>query len=115
MRSRAKRKAKTSKRRSAKLVPASAGRATRPISEDESIALTRYAAGLPLNIKQVALVIGISRTQLYKLGKEGPPYVQVRNGVKGNRRLYFPKDVEPWLRKHTANIQQNGTQNEQSR
>lgn len=83
------------------------------IGDDETIALARYAAGLPLKIDQLALVIGISRAQLYLLGNEGPPFVQVKRGVKSSRRLYFAKDVEPWLRRHTANIQPDRAQNEQ--
>lgn len=90
------------------------GRLTeKPISDTATVALARYAAGLPLNIRGLETVLGISRAVIYRLKEDGPPFVQ----VAGGSRLYYPKDVEVWLRqhKHLANIQPDGGRHEQTR
>lgn len=115
MKSRAKRKNDSRTKRSGKSARRVVNRVGLSITDAEAIALTRYEAGLPLKTQQLALVIGISRSQIYLLGEKGPPFTQVKRGVKASRRLYFAKDVEPWLRKHTANIQPDGDWNEHNR
>lgn len=87
-------KPKSKKRRTVKR---STGRLTeKPISDTATVALARYAAGLPLNVRGLAIVTGFSRAVIYRLKEDGPPFVQ----VDGGSRIYYPKDVEVWLRQH---------------
>ena len=95
---------KSRQRRVSKAVNRPTGRLTyKPVSKLSEVALSRYAAGLPLNILQLEVVVGMSRATLYRMGNSGPPFLQVARGTKGRTRLYYPKDVEPWLRKYTRN------------
>ncbi len=71
------------------------GRLTdKPVSDFATRSLARYAAGLPLCIRQLEVVIGINRSTLYRMGSKGPPFISTgRRGL----RLYYPKNVEKWL------------------
>jgi predicted DNA-binding transcriptional regulator AlpA len=70
----------------------------RRVSEADLIAAERYSAGLPLNVKHVCVITGLSRATLYRLGKGGPRWYRAGPNEKtGGFRLYEPRDVQAWL------------------
>lgn len=71
----------------------------RAVSERDLVALRRYAAGLPLNLEQACIIIGMSRAALCRLGNNGPQWYRSTGprNQRGGSRLYEPRDIQAWL------------------
>ena len=76
----------------------SSSTALRHMDQVKQNAADNFSKNLPLTLRQVCVITGISRSNIYRMGDDGPPYLQLKPGNPRSRRIYYSPSVRKWIK-----------------
>jgi predicted DNA-binding transcriptional regulator AlpA len=83
----------------------SSSTASRRMRELKQRALENFSLDAPLTLSQTCIVTGISRSNIYRLGNDGPPYMQLQPENPRSRRIYYSPLVRKWIEQRLSGKQ----------